>query len=150
MCCFCSSIALTAHVLIGLEEVSPHLSGSHKAHVAAGKQRAVAYLERHLTAMGGNYNASYDLAITALALTLSGSSVADFAYGRLMKVTRYSDGMIYWSDREIATNRVRYEFNRPFLEAKDYQVRDFSPLNFLPLMYVAVLFCCLFPRYLYN
>ena len=117
-----STVALTAHVLIGLEEISPHLSGTPKAHVAAGKQRSVAYLERHLAAMGGNSSASYDLAITALALTLSGSSVADLAYAMLMKLKRKSDGMIYWSDRKISPNRVRYEFNRPFLEAKDYQV----------------------------
>ena len=31
---------------------------------------------------------------------------------------------MYWGDREIETNRVRYEFNRPFLEAKDYQDLD--------------------------
>ena len=52
------------------------------------------------------------------------SSVADMAYGMLMGVVRSSDGMVYWGDREIETNRVRYEFNRPFLEAKDYQDLD--------------------------
>ena len=46
------------------------------------------------------------------------------AYGMLMGVVRSSDGMVYWGDREIETNRVRYEFNRPFLEAKDYQDLD--------------------------
>ena len=33
-------------------------------------------------------------------------------------------GMVYWSRSPIQTNRVRYEFNRPFLEAKDYQDDD--------------------------
>lgn len=32
--------------------------------------------------------------------------------------------MVYWSRSPIHTNRVRYEFNRPFLEAKDRQVDD--------------------------
>ena len=32
--------------------------------------------------------------------------------------------MVYWSPTRIATNTVRYEFNRPFLEAKDRQIND--------------------------
>ena len=33
-----SPLTLTAHVLIGFEEISPHLSGKPKAYVAAAKQ----------------------------------------------------------------------------------------------------------------
>ena len=33
-------------------------------------------------------------------------------------------GMVYWGRTPIQTNRVRYEYNRPFLEAKDYQDGD--------------------------
>jgi hypothetical protein len=32
--------------------------------------------------------------------------------------------MVYWGRTPIKTNRVRYEYNRPFLEAKDYQDGD--------------------------
>ena len=32
--------------------------------------------------------------------------------------------MVYWGRSPIQTNRVRYEYNRPFLEAKDYQEDD--------------------------
>ena len=31
---------------------------------------------------------------------------------------------MYWGRNNITSNRVRYEFNRPFLEAKDYQDDD--------------------------
>jgi hypothetical protein len=33
-------------------------------------------------------------------------------------------GMVYWGRTPLKTNRVRYEYNRPFLEAKDYQDND--------------------------
>ncbi len=32
--------------------------------------------------------------------------------------------MVYWGRSPIETNDVRYEFNRPFLEAKKYQDDD--------------------------
>merc|ERR1711963_1134600 len=41
-----------------------------------------------------------------------------------MDVRKEEGGMIYWSRSNITTNRVRYEYNRPFLEAKDYQDDD--------------------------
>ena len=34
------------------------------------------------------------------------------------------DGKVYWGRNNITINRVRLEFNRPFLEAKDYQDDD--------------------------
>jgi hypothetical protein len=32
--------------------------------------------------------------------------------------------MVYWGRYPIETNKVRYEYNRPFLEAKAYQDGD--------------------------
>ena len=78
------------------------------------------YLERALARIDD----PYDLAITAYALALSRSAEADTAYGRLLQMKRSEGGMVYWSPTAIATNRVRYEFNRPFLEAKDRQIND--------------------------
>ena len=78
------------------------------------------YLERNLRKIKD----SYELAITAYALAISGSAEADLAYGALMAEKKEEGGMVYWSRSPISTNRVRYEFNRPFLEAKDYQDDD--------------------------
>ena len=41
-----------------------------------------------------------------------------------MKMKRDKGGFVYWSRTEIKTNRVRFEFNRPFMEAKDRQLND--------------------------
>ena len=53
-----------------------------------------------------------------------GSAEADLAYKKLMTAKKEEDGKIYWGRSPIKINRVRYEYNRPFLEAKDYQDDD--------------------------
>ena len=67
---------------------------------------------------------SYELAIVAYALAVRGSPKADIAYKLLMGKKREEDGKVYWGRSDIKINRVRYEYNRPFLEAKDYQNDD--------------------------
>ena len=114
------NISLTAHVLISLEETAPNMQGDRKKFSAAARQRAISYLERNLRKIED----PYDLAIVAYALAKSGSSEADLAYKKMMDVRKEEGGMIYWSRSNITTNRVRYEYNRPFLEAKDYQDDD--------------------------
>ena len=116
------NISLTAHVLISLQETAPNLQGEVKKFSATARQRAMKYLERNLPKITD----PYDLAITAYALVLSRSAEADAAYGKLLQMKREEGGMVYWSPTRIVTNRVRYEFNRPFLEYKDKQVRHFS------------------------
>ena len=64
------------------------------------------------------------MAIVAYALAVRGSSKADIAYKLLMSMKLEEDGKVYWGRSDIKTNRVRYEYNRPFLEAKDYQNDD--------------------------
>ena len=64
------------------------------------------------------------MAIVAYALAVRGSSKADIAYKLLMAMKLEEDGKVYWGRSDIKTNRVRYEYNRPFLEAKDYQNDD--------------------------
>ena len=78
------------------------LQGDTKRFAATAKQRSIAYLERNLDGRGLG---GYDLAITTLALTLVGSDVADLAYSKLMAAARTVDGMLYWSDTPIETNR---------------------------------------------
>lgn len=114
------NISLTAHVLISLEVTAPNLQGEQKKFSAAARQRAVNYLERNLPKIKD----SYELAITAYALALAGSAEADLAYGELLAARKEEGGMVYWGRSPIKTNRVRYEYNRPFLEAKDYQDDD--------------------------
>ena len=55
---------------------------------------------------------------------MRGSPKADIAYKLLMGKKREEDGKVYWGRSDIKINRVRYEYNRPFLEAKDYQNDD--------------------------
>ena len=43
---------------------------------------------------------------------------------RLMAMKRDEGGFVYWSPSKIERNKVRYEFNRPFLEAKDRSERE--------------------------
>ena len=64
------------------------------------------------------------MAIVSYALAVRGSSKADIAYKLLMSMKLEEDGKVYWGRSDITTNRVRYEYNRPFLEAKDYQNDD--------------------------
>ena len=116
-------VALTSHVLIALEETAEIVQGESKKWVAAGRQRAQSYLQRSLS-LYNHSSDGYEVAIIAYALALSKSQDADLAYGKLLSIRQEEDGMIYWGKKEIKTNRVRYEFNRPFLEAKDVQEHD--------------------------
>ena len=80
--------------------------------------KAIRYLERQL----GSVRDPYEIAIVAYALALTHSSEADTAHGMLLGMKRDDNGMVYWSRSKIISNRVRYEYNRPFLEPKDRQV----------------------------
>ena len=97
-----------------------HFQGDQKKFSAAARQRAIKYLERNLPKIKD----SYELAIVAYALAVSGSAKSDLAYRALKGAMKEEGGMIYWSRSQIETNKVRYEFNRPFLEAKAYQEDD--------------------------
>ena len=114
------NISLTAHCLIALTETADKLQGDVKRFSNTGRQRAIKYLEKHLAKITD----PYELAITAYALTVSRSSEANSAYGMLLKKKIERGGKVYWSRTQIKTNRVRYEFNRPFLEHKDLQTND--------------------------
>ncbi|TRY72565.1 hypothetical protein TCAL_06513 [Tigriopus californicus] len=111
---------LTALVLIMLEDTSSIVQGNGKQYSASARQRATLYLERNLPLITDGYA----IAIVTYALALSKSAMADVAFGHMMQAARQEDSMIYWGRTPIRTNRVRYEFNRPFLEAKDYQDND--------------------------
>ena len=82
------NISLTAHVLISLEVTAPNLQGDQKKFSASSRQRAVRYLERNLPKITDHY----ELAITAYALALAGSSESDLAYGQLRAIAREEGG----------------------------------------------------------
>ena len=114
------NISLTAHVLIALQGSASNLQGEIKKYSATARARAVKYLERNLPKIED----LYDLAITTYALALSRSAEANAAYGKLLQLKREEGGMAYWSPDRIITNEVRYEFNRPFIKAKEKQTYD--------------------------
>ena len=113
-------VALTAHVLLALDGAAELLTGHVKQYCSTGRQRALRYLERHLN----NLRDPYEVAIVTYALAKSRSPEADSAMAMLMRHKRDEGGFVYWSRTAIKPNRVRYEFNRPFLEAKDRQLND--------------------------
>ena len=96
------------------------LQGEQKKFSASARQRAIKYLERNLPKIKD----PYELAITTYALAVTGSAEADFAYSLLKAIQKEEGGMVYWGRSDIKTNDVRYEFNRPFLQAKAYQDDD--------------------------
>ena len=87
--------------------------------------KAIRYLERQLVSVRD----PYEIAIVAYALALTHSSEADTAHGMLLGMKRDDNGMVYWSRSKIISNRVRYEYNRPFLEPKDRQVGQKRPIG---------------------
>ena len=94
-------IALTAHVLIGLEAVLQNLQGGHKLFVATAKQRGLKYLEKILPQIQD----TYQLCLVTYTLALLKSSQADIAYGRLLSDAKDDNGMVYWSPSPIVANR---------------------------------------------
>lgn len=96
-----SHVALTAHVLIGLEEALHNIQGVHKLYVASAKQRGLAFLERMLAQIDD----AYQLCIVTYALALLKSPETDIAYGRLLAASLTDDGKVYWSPTPIKANR---------------------------------------------
>ena len=94
------------------------MQGEQKKFSASARQRAIKYLERNLPKIKD----PYELAITTYALAVTGSAEADLAYGHLKALQKEVGGMVYWGRSDIKTNDIRSEFNRPFLQAKAYQV----------------------------
>ena len=87
---------------------------------STGRQRAIKYLERNVFRITD----PYEVAIITYALAKSRSPEADMAMNKLMALKRDEGSFVYWSRTKINFNRVRYEFNRPFMEAKDRQLND--------------------------
>ena len=132
--------ALTAHVLIAMDDAAPLLTGHIKVIVtftspsesftnkffllqqycSTGRQRAIKFLERNVFRITD----PYEVAIITYALAKSRSPEADMAMSKLMALKRDEGSFVYWSRTKINPNRVRYEFNRPFMEAKDRQLND--------------------------
>lgn len=96
------NVALTAHVLIALQEIAPKLYGEIKKFSSTSRQRARQFLERNLPKITD----PYDLAIVSYALVISRSPEADAATGILFKMKREESGMVYWSPTKIEPNNI--------------------------------------------
>lgn len=127
------NVALTAHVLIALERTAQALTGTAKTYGSQARHKAIKYLEKQLVSVRD----PYEIALVAYALSLARSSEADTAHGMLLSMKREDNGMVYWSRTKIINNRVRYEYNRPFLEPKDRQVRT----NVQVYVHVGIVVC---------
>ncbi|GLH03267.1 Uncharacterized protein GBIM_09200 [Gryllus bimaculatus] len=115
-----SPVTLTAHVLISLYEVSQHVHGALKTTAYSATLQAASYLEHMLSQLTD----PYAIAITAYALTLSGSSERDKAMRLLQRHGRKLDGLLYWSRVPIPPNEIRYENQRPFIRPREHQEGD--------------------------
>lgn len=89
-------VALTAHVLISLAKVSD-VYGNIGVKASNAKQSAISFLERKLQ----DLKSPYEVAITTYALMEAGSVDAKFGFNLLEQIKRVSEGMIYWSIKEI-------------------------------------------------
>lgn len=60
----------------------------------------------------------YEVAIVTHALTLANSAAKETAFGRMHKLKRETDGMVYWSREPVPVNGIVYENQRPFLQPR--------------------------------
>ncbi|RZF38559.1 hypothetical protein LSTR_LSTR006154 [Laodelphax striatellus] len=118
-----SEIALTAHVLITLSEIVEKglISGKLRSSAVSALRLAIQYLERQFASISDPYL----LTISTYALSITLSSEKELAFWTMQRASRQSiDGLLYWSNKPMATNPIRLENHRPFKQPKLYQEND--------------------------
>ena len=93
------NITLTSHVLISLADVKD-LAGSMSTRVELAKQRAVLWIERNIQFLDDT-SEPYDVAITAYALQLCKSPLAEHVFAILRKHARTIGDFMYWGNEEV-------------------------------------------------
>ena len=93
------NITLTSHVLITLASVKD-LSGSLGARVALAQQRAISWIERNMQFLEDTEE-PYDVAITAYALLLCKSPMAEHVFSILRRHARVIGDFMYWGSKEV-------------------------------------------------
>lgn len=125
------NITLTSHVLITLASVKD-LSGSLGARVALAQQRAILWIERNMQFLEDTEE-PYDVAITAYALLLCKSPMAEHVFSILRRHARVIGDFMYWGSKEVpqppkklenqkwfSLPRLPYEFDALNIETTAY------------------------------
>ncbi|XP_069979705.1 CD109 antigen [Penaeus vannamei] len=116
-----SSVPLTALVFLVLHKGLASLQGGTRDHAIRGRVRAARFLESQLV----HLNDSYHVALTAHALTLMGSSLANAAAAKLESMMLTDGGMSYWSRTRMKAHTRRQETSqRAFLLPRELQEWD--------------------------
>ncbi|RXG67564.1 C3 and PZP-like alpha-2-macroglobulin domain-containing protein 8 [Armadillidium vulgare] len=120
------SIGLTALVTATIKEVVDSLHGTIRKRANQAILRAQRFLEKSLSSMDD----PYDIAITAWALNMIGSTEKDVAVSKLLQIVRPQEGFLYWSKDVIKSNSRIFENNqRNFLQPKEPQEWDASSIE---------------------
>ncbi|XP_020798964.1 CD109 antigen [Drosophila serrata] len=135
---FDKNITLTSHVLITLATVKD-ISGTLGSRVALATQRAVAYIERNMDFLKRQAEA-YDVAITAYALQLCNSPIAEEVFSILRRQARTIGDFMYWGNQEIPQPPRKLEnqkwFSLPRLPY-EYDSLNIETTAYALLVYVA-------------
>ncbi|XP_064537574.1 CD109 antigen [Drosophila montana] len=132
------NITLTSHVLITLATVKD-LSGTLGSRVALATQRAVAWIERNMQFLKDTPE-PYDVAITAYALQLCNSPIAEHVFSILRKHARTIGDFMYWGNQELPQPPRKLEnqkwFSLPRLPY-EYDSLNIETTAYALLVYVA-------------
>uniref|UniRef100_A0A0A9YBS7 Alpha-macroglobulin-like TED domain-containing protein n=1 Tax=Lygus hesperus TaxID=30085 RepID=A0A0A9YBS7_LYGHE len=116
-----SRVAMTAHVLIALNECAALVEGHTRNRVVEAILSGIKYLEAKLNMIAD----THALAIAVWALHLGRSEQLQTALNHLMNQIRVNtDGLPYWSPTEIPSPPVKKENQRLFRGARLYTEGD--------------------------
>ncbi|XP_002065192.4 CD109 antigen [Drosophila willistoni] len=132
------NITLTSHVLITLATVKD-LSGTLGSRVALATQRAIAWIERNMQFLQETPE-PFDVAITAYALQLCNSPIAEHVFGILRRHARTIGDFMYWGNHELPQPPRKLEnqkwFSLPRLPY-EYDALNIETTAYALLVYVA-------------
>ncbi|XP_016968593.1 CD109 antigen [Drosophila biarmipes] len=135
---FDKNITLTSHVLITLATVKD-ISGTLGSRVALATQRAVTYIERNMDFLKHQAQ-PFDVAITAYALQLCNSPIAEEVFSILRRQARTIGDFMYWGNQEIPQPPRKLEnqkwFSLPRLPY-EYDSLNIETTAYALLVYVA-------------
>ncbi|KAM7353925.1 macroglobulin complement-related [Cochliomyia hominivorax] len=132
------NITLTSHVLISLATVKD-FSGSLGARVALAQQRAISWIERNMQFLQDTTE-PYDVAITAYALLLCKSPMAEHVFSILRTHARQVGDYMYWGNKELPPPPKKLEnqkwFSLPRLPY-EYDSMNIETTAYALLVYVS-------------
>uniref|UniRef100_A0A1A9WXK7 Thioester-containing protein 6 n=1 Tax=Glossina brevipalpis TaxID=37001 RepID=A0A1A9WXK7_9MUSC len=132
------NITLTSHVLITLATVKD-LSGSLGARVALAQQRAISWIERNMQFLQDTTE-PYDVAITAYALLLCGSPMAEHVFSILRTHARIVGDYMYWGYKELPDPPKKLENQKLFSLPRlpyEYDSMNIETTSYALMVYVS-------------